>query len=122
MLLFIQGVFSLTLRSIRGPDFRPSFEKLCFDQRTQRMSFLGGTCQFLKPFNPLNLCGIFVLGEIHGRYKVLGKGGKPVAKLVRYERVAEQRRPGALRGKIKIADDFDELPDDIARAFGMMDR
>ncbi len=52
---------------------------------------------------------------------IIGKGGKPVAKLVRYERVAEPRRPGALRGKIKIADDFDELPDDIARAFGMMD-
>ncbi len=58
---------------------------------------------------------------IAGQEVIIGKGGKPVAKLVRYHLVAEQRRPGALRGKIKIADDFDELPDDIARAFGMMD-
>ena len=25
---------------------------------------------------------------------------------------------GALRGRIELADDFDELPDDIAEAFG----
>ena len=50
---------------------------------------------------------------------IIGKAGKPVAKLVRYQRKVEQRRPGALKGRIKIADDFDELPDDIAEAFGM---
>jgi len=53
--------------------------------------------------------------------KGCGKAGNPVAKLVRYERSGEPRRPGALRGKIKIADDFDELPEDIAEAFGMKD-
>ncbi len=58
---------------------------------------------------------------IAGQEVIIGKGGKPVAKLVRYDRIAEQRRPGALRGKIKIADDFDVLPDDIAKAFGMVD-
>jgi prevent-host-death family protein len=26
---------------------------------------------------------------------------------------------GAFRGRIRVADDFDELPDDIADAFGM---
>jgi hypothetical protein len=26
---------------------------------------------------------------------------------------------GALKGRIWVADDFDELPDDIAEAFGM---
>ena len=51
--------------------------------------------------------------------KEIGKAGKPVAKLVRYDRSEESRRPGALRGKIGIADDFDELPDDIAGALGM---
>jgi hypothetical protein len=30
------------------------------------------------------------------------------------------RQPGALKGKVKIADDFNELPDDIATAFGMV--
>jgi prevent-host-death family protein len=54
-----------------------------------------------------------------GEEVIIGKAGKPVAKLVRYERSTEPRRPGALKGKIKIADDFDELPEDIAEAFGV---
>jgi len=55
-----------------------------------------------------------------GEEIIIGKAGKPVAKIVRYERREESRRPGALKGKIEIADDFDELPDDIAKAFGMV--
>jgi len=58
---------------------------------------------------------------ISGQEIIIGKAGKPVAKLVRYERSQESRKPGALRGKIKIAEDFDEMPDDIAEAFGMID-
>jgi len=58
---------------------------------------------------------------IAGNEVIIGKAGKPVARLVRYERSEEPRSPGALRGKIRIADDFDELPDDIARVFGMRD-
>jgi prevent-host-death family protein len=54
-----------------------------------------------------------------GQEVIIGKAGKPMARLVRYERTDEQRQPGALRGKIKISDDFDELPADIAEAFGM---
>ena len=56
-----------------------------------------------------------------GQEVIIGKAGKPVAKLVRYERSEEPRLPGVLRGKIKIADDFDELPQDIAEAFGVVD-
>jgi len=59
---------------------------------------------------------------MNGEEIVIGKAGKPVAKLVRYERSEERRTPGALRGKITIADDFDELPEDIAEAFGMVQR
>jgi len=58
---------------------------------------------------------------ISGQEIIIGKAGKPVAKLVRYERSQESRKPGALRGKIRIAEDFDEMPDDIAEAFGMID-
>lgn len=54
-----------------------------------------------------------------GEDVIIGKAGKPVARLVPYETRKESRRPGALRGKIKIADDFDALPEDIAKAFGM---
>ncbi len=56
-----------------------------------------------------------------GQEVIIGKAGKPVAKLVRYERSEKPRQPGALRGKIKIGDNFDELPRDIAKAFGMVD-
>jgi prevent-host-death family protein len=58
---------------------------------------------------------------IAGEDVIIGKAGKPVAKLTRYERRDAPRRPGALRGKIKIAEDFDELPKDVAKAFGMID-
>lgn len=57
-----------------------------------------------------------------GQEVIIGKAGKPVAKLVRYKQDKKPRSPGALRGKIKIADDFDELPKDIAEAFGMVDK
>jgi len=49
---------------------------------------------------------------------IIGKAGRPVARLVKYENSRQARRPGALKGKIRIADDFDELPDDLAEAFG----
>jgi len=56
---------------------------------------------------------------IAGEEVIIGKAGKPVARLIRYERYRQARQPGALKGKIKIADDFDALPEDIAKAFGM---
>ena len=59
---------------------------------------------------------------VAGEEVIIGKAGKPVAKLVRYERSTEPRRPGALKGKIKIGKDFDELPEDIADAFGVISR
>lgn len=47
---------------------------------------------------------------------VIRRGRTPVAKLVSYHAPARRRRPGRLRGKIELADDFDTLPEDIARA------
>jgi prevent-host-death family protein len=54
-----------------------------------------------------------------GEEIIIGKAGKPVAKLIRYEKGQGERQPGALKGKIKIAADFDVLPEDMARPFGM---
>ncbi|MDW7709363.1 MAG: type II toxin-antitoxin system prevent-host-death family antitoxin [Deferrisomatales bacterium] len=54
-----------------------------------------------------------------GKEVIIGKAGKPIAKLIPFDPNREPRRPGALRGKIRIADDFDTLPDDIAEALGM---
>jgi antitoxin (DNA-binding transcriptional repressor) of toxin-antitoxin stability system len=42
-----------------------------------------------------------------------------VAKVVPLRPKVQRTDLGSLRGQIHIADDFDELPDDIADAFGM---
>jgi prevent-host-death family protein len=54
-----------------------------------------------------------------GKQVIIGKAGKPVAKLVPYNGSATPRRPGALKGKIKISPDFDSLPEDLQIAFGI---
>ena len=53
-----------------------------------------------------------------------GTEGKPVAKLIPYEEPPTKkfRRGGQWKGRVKIADDFDELPKEIAQAFGMEDK
>lgn len=57
-----------------------------------------------------------------GKEVIIGKAGKPVAKIVPYDQSKEPREPGMLRGKIHIAEDFDELPEDIAASFGITDQ
>ena len=44
--------------------------------------------------------------------------GKPVAVLVPFKATLKRRKFGQFAGQVKIHDDFDELPDDIAEAFG----
>ena len=53
-----------------------------------------------------------------GEEVLIGKAGVPVARLVRFRGPAAPREPGALKGRIRVAADFDELPDDIAAALG----
>jgi prevent-host-death family protein len=50
-----------------------------------------------------------------GEEVVIARAGKPVAKLVKYER--EPRKLGGLEGKIWIADDFDETPEELIALF-----
>jgi prevent-host-death family protein len=53
-----------------------------------------------------------------GEEIIISKAGKPVARLMPLAAAARRRRPGLLRGKIKIADDFDApLPKEILRQF-----
>ncbi len=60
-----------------------------------------------------------LLAEVaDGAEVVIAKAGKPLAKLVPIKPAAPVRKPGYLKGKIKIAGDFDEpLPADILDAF-----
>lgn len=53
---------------------------------------------------------------------ILAKAGKPVAKIIPYHGARAPRVPGSMAGEIWMAPDFDELPDDIADAFGMRER
>ncbi len=55
----------------------------------------------------------------NGEEVIIGKAGKPVAVLTKYSPERRTRKPGALKGRIKIAADFDILPYDIAAAFGV---
>ena len=53
-----------------------------------------------------------------GEEIVIAKAGKPAARLVPMERVKAVRRFGGLKGKVRIAEDFDApLPDDVIAAF-----
>ncbi len=54
-----------------------------------------------------------------GEEIVIKKAGVPVAVIRPYQAQNSERLPGALAGKIKISPDFDELPPDLAKAFGM---
>lgn len=56
---------------------------------------------------------------LNGHEVVIGKAGKPVAKLVPYQMDTSPRQlgVGCWKGKIRIADDFDELPDDILKLY-----
>ena len=53
-----------------------------------------------------------------GEEVVIARAGRPVARLLPFEARAEPRRPDLLKGKIWIADDFDDpLPEEIMAAF-----
>jgi prevent-host-death family protein len=57
---------------------------------------------------------------IEGDEVVIAKHGKPVARLIPFKTKAKARKPGSLKGKIKMMDDFDApLPDDMAESLGM---
>ena len=53
-----------------------------------------------------------------GEEIILAKAGEPVARIVPYAPARSPRKPGALKGKIRIGKDFDApLPDEILAAF-----
>ena len=52
-----------------------------------------------------------------GEEIVIAKAGKPVARLMPYVNANEPRKFGAWAGKVRIADDFDELPEDVLDLF-----
>jgi len=60
-----------------------------------------------------------LLDEVQeGEEVIIARGNKPMARLVPYREKSLLRRPGYLKGKIRVAADFDApLPDDVIDAF-----
>ena len=56
---------------------------------------------------------------LQGEEVIVAKAGKPVAKLIPFERDTTPRdlSQGIWQGQVWIADDFDELPPDLVQAF-----
>jgi prevent-host-death family protein len=55
---------------------------------------------------------------VKGNVVLIAKSGIPMAKLTCISSTRPIRKPGFLKGKIKIASDFDSrLPDDLLNAF-----
>jgi prevent-host-death family protein len=52
-----------------------------------------------------------------GEEVIIGRAGRPIARLVPYEPRVEPRRPGAMRGRITIPPDFDATPDWLVEEF-----
>ena len=52
-----------------------------------------------------------------GEDVLICKHGQPVAKLVSYHEKKEPRRLGQWKGKVVIADDFDDLPKEFVEHF-----
>jgi len=66
-----------------------------------------------------NLSKLVALAE-QGESVELCRGRQPVARLVPLPKSsAARRKPGALAGRIHLAEDFDAWPADLARALGV---
>lgn len=59
------------------------------------------------------------LGEMvwRGDKVVIAKAGKPYLDLLPHKPERKPRKPGALKGRIKMAADFDRTPADLIAAF-----
>jgi prevent-host-death family protein len=53
-----------------------------------------------------------------GEEVVISRAGEPVARVVPFRPKVRRTDYGSLKGRIHVADDFDELPDGFAEAFG----
>lgn len=54
-----------------------------------------------------------------GEEVLITRGSRPVALLIPFVVQKKERQAGKLKGKIKIAADFDSLPAEIEEAFGI---
>ena len=48
---------------------------------------------------------------------VIYKAGRPIVRLIKYNNLTTPRKSGIWKGKLKIAEDFDQLPPKLLSAF-----
>ena len=53
-----------------------------------------------------------------GKSFIICRAGRPLVIVSQYVQAVPKRHPGSLKGKLRIADDFDALPNGFAEAFG----
>lgn len=53
-----------------------------------------------------------------GEEVVIAKAGRPMARLVPYREERSAREPGIWRGRVWIAEDFDDTPLEVIESFG----
>jgi prevent-host-death family protein len=52
-----------------------------------------------------------------GEEVIIGKAGRPMARLVPYKESGQRRTPGRWKKRVKIAADFDSTPEEVLRDF-----
>ena len=60
-----------------------------------------------------------VVRVLAGEDVVITRAGKPVVRLTPIDSDEMPRQGGQWKGLVRIADDFDALPDEVASAFGI---
>ena len=50
---------------------------------------------------------------VNGEEVIIARGKKPIVKIVRIDGEKTSRKIGSAKGKIKISDDFDAIPEDF---------
>lgn len=56
---------------------------------------------------------------MNGEEVIIAKAGQPMVRLVPIHAAESPRVGGQWKGRVRIAEDFDILPDDVAAAFGI---
>jgi prevent-host-death family protein len=56
---------------------------------------------------------------LEGEEVIIARAGKPMVRLVPVRDNDTPRKGGQWKGKVRIAEDFDVLPEDVAQSFGI---
>jgi len=73
--------------------------------------------QIINTYQAKTQLSKLIESALQGEEVIISKSGKPLVRLVPYKVAKKPRIPGGWEGKVRIADDFDELPEDLLRSF-----